>query len=236
MPLYTFREKHRLSLDKIKPIVIDSYENADESAVVAYYENRLSLLGESGKAFVMLPEGKLPLDLFLRLRDLFARYAEDREKLKIVLLYDSVDTEGIDPEKLSAYVQQLFIRERVMFQGVIFRQEMIYSFRSILFRYLKEKNISEVECYKKANLDRRTFSKIRSDDDYRPSKSTVIALAIALELDFKETEELLGSAGFGLSRFYIEDVIVRYFIESRNYDIFAVNEALFDYNCRPLGF
>ena len=109
------------------------------------------------------------------------------------------------------------------------------SFRDMLLRKIDEKNMTDAECYRNANIDRKLFNKIKNQADYRPGKSTVLALAISLRLPMEEIREMLGKAGFSLSRSSRFDLIVEYFILHGNYNIYEINEALFSFDQKLLG-
>ena len=109
------------------------------------------------------------------------------------------------------------------------------SFAELLFVMIDRSGMSDVECYKRANVDRKTFSKIKCNKAYRPSKATAVSFAIALKLNLYETNMLLETLGLTLSSSIEFDVIIKYFIESRIYDINLINETLFEFDQVLLG-
>lgn len=109
------------------------------------------------------------------------------------------------------------------------------SFQEMLFRIIDEKGLTDPECYNKAHINRKLFSKIRCNKDYKPSKSTVILLALSLELPLDEATELLMKAGYALSDADLFDVIIKFCFKNHYYDIYEINKVLFANDLRTLG-
>lgn len=130
--------------------------------------------------------------------------------------------------------------EEVLTEAVLEKTELPafevgMSFRDKLFELIDARGLTDPEVYKRANIDRKLFSKIRSNEDYTPKKKTALALAVALELTLEETEDLIARAGYALSPSDLFDTIIKFFISRRNYDIYLINATLFSYDQQLLG-
>lgn len=110
------------------------------------------------------------------------------------------------------------------------------SFSQMLLRKIDEKGLTDAACYKRANVDRRLFNKIKNNPAYRPSKQTALAFAIALELPMNETKELLMKAGYALTHSSKADIVVEYCIMTGNYNLIEINQVLFRLDLQPLGY
>ena len=139
----------------------------------------------------------------------------------------------VDESKCIYYQMVLCDEERIMDPDVL--EDLEPTFSQKLFELIRKQGISETDCYKNANIDRRLFSKIRSDDDYQPKKNTVFALVFGLKLNLKDAKDLLDAAGYSLSHSIKMDVLIEFLIKKQVYDLITVNEVLYKYNCPLLG-
>lgn len=161
---------------------------------------------------------------------------ESAPTIEAPTVQESVSEESASPEfdittakkrKISRPMSEMTVSNRKIDDLM---SQMDETFSQRLLRMIKERKMSESEAYKKAYVDRRHFAKIKKDEYYAPSKKTVLAFAIALELTLDETKDLLRSAGYALSRSSKFDIIVVYFLENRNYNMFDINEVLYEYD------
>lgn len=171
------------------------------------------------------------MDSFLqdsrRSQEQFSQVCEDMQEYFVMPCLDPVEKESCKPVLTSVSgaprkLEDLF-------------DQMGETFSEMLMRLIDERGKKDVEVYKKANIDRKLFSKIRSNREYTPKKTTVLALAVSLELSLDETRDLLSKAGYALSSSQKGDVIVQYFIEKQEYNLYLINETLFCFEQPLLG-
>lgn len=155
------------------------------------------------------------------------RYVQER------YTYRHLQTEMYTPAPMAGLSPPAQAARKRRLQDLLNQPEETFS--QALLRLIDERGKKDSEVYNRANIDRRLFSKIRSKKDYQPSKQTVLALCVALELSLDETRDLLGKAGFALTHASKFDIILEYFISQGSYDIFEINEILFQFDQPLLG-
>ena len=156
----------------------------------------------------------------------FSEYTEDLATVAYEELRPKMMTASV-----AAEIHSLSKEERIR----EYLKDLDKGFADKLFDYIDKSGMTDVECYKKANVSKQTFSKLKSNPGYKPSKQTAVAFAIALKLDFEQTQDLLESVGLALSRSTVFDKIIRYCIKNKIYNIIEVNEILFEFDQVLLG-
>ena len=219
---YPKDQAFRIAMDTIKSFLVDN-------DMLVY----LVLFDKSS----VYSTGKLKLDIQQYIDD---RYVEENgdghfERIRRMASYgvDMLKSKHIDTESHDAECLRMSAMPSRSLEEYL--ELMDESFSQMLLRKIKESGMTEVECYKKANIDRKLFSKIKNDKGYKPSKPTAISFAIALRLSLADTKELLEKAGFALSHASKFDIIIEYFIRKENYNVFDINEALYEFDQPLLG-
>lgn len=170
---------------------------------------------------------------------MFCSYSKRRMELPVGLHFeelireDAIREEAICEEAICEEPTFSASNESRRLEDVI--EELEESFHDQLFRYIDMSGMTDVEVYKRANIDRKLFSKIRSNPEYHPRKNTILSLAVALRLNLDEVVDLLCRAEYALSPSNKADVIVKFFVEKGIYDIFVINDALDKYGEQTLS-
>lgn len=174
--------------------------------------------------------------IFQKITDFRKRKAENRNKTTEVISEEDCE---IDESEMAEFDISTMQKTKVFnsMSGTIattrkiddLMEQMEETFSQRLLRMISERGMTDSEAYTKAYVDRRHFSKIRKDEYYSPNKKTVLAFSIALELSLDEAKDLLACAGFALSRSSKVDIIVAYFLQNKIYDMFEINEILYEY-------
>lgn len=206
--------------ERIKTYIDEHYEEPQDNTPVVY---------EDAEAPDIQNE-KTPHPIMLR----GARRALGRKPMKAASLHlreDSAAFTGMASAAASPAPSNA--AEKRSLKDVV--SQVSETFQESLFRRIDERGMKDQEVYKSANLDKKLFSKIRKNRDYHPSKNTALALSVALHLTLDETKDLIGRAGYAFSPSEKFDLIIRFYIEEENYDIFEINEALYDFEQPLLG-
>lgn len=151
-------------------------------------------------------------------------------------LKDYIDNNLIQEKNNVFYAEFICAKKCSNIKDFIDENEQSNNFQTMLFKLIDNKNLKDSDVYNKVHLDRRLFSKIRSDKNYHPSKETVILLAIALELTEKELDELLDSASYSLPKNNKYDLIIRFCFINKIFKLADINELLYEYNCKLFSY
>jgi len=173
------------------------------------------------------------------IKEKLKKYIDKYLKEELNLCKPIPDIKKIDICKETAYAPCSYsanICSKRSVDDFIKENEDLNNFQTVLFRMIEERNLNDSDVYNKVHIDRRLFSKIRSDKNYHPSKETVILLGLSLELSEKEINELLDSAAYSLPKNNNYDLIIRFCFINKIYDIISVNDLLGEYNCKLFNY
>ncbi|HCT62823.1 MAG TPA: RNase III inhibitor [Erysipelotrichaceae bacterium] len=255
-----FKLPARYIIHTVGPVYKDGKSNEEKLLSNAYWNSlELAIKHEcTSIAFPLISSGiyGYPKDEALHVAMSTIRsFLESHELMVYLVLFDKASFK-ISQERLGdiqSYIDENYVETHTFGRGrfnepdlVQYKQASVkdiqdwvklvdQSFSETLLYWIDVKGMKDVEVYKRANMDRKLFSKIRSNKDYIPNKRNVLALCIAMRLDIKETEALLECAGYALSSSQLFDVIIRYYIENKIYDIDEINTVLFQYDLALLG-
>lgn len=151
-------------------------------------------------------------------------------------LKDYIDNNLMQEKNNVFYGEFICAKKCSNIKDFIDENEQSNNFQTMLFKLIDNKNLKDSDVYNKVHLDRRLFSKIRSDKNYHPSKETVILLAIVLELTEKELDELLDSASYSLPKNNKYDLIIRFCFINKIFKLSDINELLYEYNCKLFNY
>lgn len=245
----------------VGPVWNDGKSN-EEKLLVDCYKNSLALAKENkleSIAFPLISTGAFgyPKDKALKIAiSVIGEFLLSNEMIVYLVVFDKaafmlseklfssikqyIDEKYIGESSSTSYSSSisivgtaLSIKRKRNLEDVV--KHLDETFSQMLLRLIDEKGMTDSETYKKANIDRRLFSKIRNNVNYNPSKPTAIAFAIALQLNLDETKDLLLKAGFALSHSCEFDIIIQYFLDKDNYNIYDINQALFAFDQPLLG-
>ena len=247
---YNLPAKHIIHV--VAPKFMSGHDD-EEQALVATYMAALNLAAErkvESIAFPLIASGKQAFPWMTALRIALSSvrtFLEDHEMMIYVLVYEEVRSDDLDDvfsdsqsvfrNRSNEYSEDLLasVMEERREQAYDPRKVPEETFAATLFWWIDELDLEDTYVYKKANLDRKLFSKIRNKQDYQPSKITAIALALALELKLKDANTLLAKAGYVLSPSQKFDRIIIKYINQGNFDIYEINATLFSFGLKMIG-